>query len=422
MQRTARIIASLAVASLAFVACSSGTEPTNNAAGDCTTDKLATSFGSDRVSTFGAAATAVRPLAAQAKPTVKMGYFGDLTGANSSLVIGSREGAALAVKAANAAGNLKVNIEFVPKDNKDASGDTAPSIEQGFIQDASVVGVMGGAFSGETRAVGKLFKTAGLAHVSPSATGVDLTTFGWPFYRVLPNDDVQGPQAGDLVSKVLGCKNVAVIDDKSEYGAGLAKVVAETIEKNDGTVVVREGIEPTKDYTTVLDTIVAKSPDAVFYGGYDSELSLIVPQARAKGYKGLIISGDGSKGDKLLKVGKDADGVIVACPCLDPNVATGEAAKKFTADFTTEYGKAPGIYAAEGWDAAQVFIAAIDASDDDGTVTREEILAAVPKVEFQGITKAIKFTDKGEVEDQTIFAYIVKDGKYSLAGAIGELG
>lgn len=416
------MVASLAIFTLLASACASDDEggTGGDGAAACSAGKLkgfAAGLPGAPGKSYGAAAN-VHSLA-QGKPTVKIGFFGDLTGANSGLVVHIRDAAKLAIEQANASGALQVDVKFVPKDNKDAAADTAPAIEQSFIDDDEVVAVLGGAFSGETLAVGSLFAAAKLTHVSASATNPDITTKGWPFFRALSTDEVQGAKVAEVL-KGMGCAKIAVIDDKTDYGKGIAEFVNTNVKTQGLEVVAREGVEQkTADYGPLIDTIKASGADAVFYGGYYADGGNFLKQMREKSVNALWVCGDGCKDPELIKGAgaTNAEGVVLTCPCSDPNVSADPDSQKFAADYKTAYGKEVGIYGAEGYDSARIILDAIAASDDDGKVTRQEIFDHIDKLEgFNGITKDFTFDEKGEVAGGAIIVYGVK------GGAIKELG
>lgn len=357
------------------------------------------------------------------KPTVKIGFFGDLTGENSNLVTSSHNSALLAVKQANAAGNLKYNLEIEAVDNKGGGTDAAPGLAQKLIGDESVVGVIGPAFSGESKVTGELFAKAGLTTVTPSATNPALTENGWKtYFRALATDAVQGGQTGELIG-AMNCKTVAIINDKSEYGAGIAAAVSASVKKAGGEVVLEEGIEPTTDYTSVIDSVIPKKPDVLYYGGYVGQAPLVVKQYRDKGGTGLFMGGDGDKGAAFITGGgAAADGAVLTCPCLDPNASDDPKAKKFAKDYKAEYGSEPDIYSAEGWDVAQMYIAAVKAAGSTAP-TRESVLKFITDLkDFPGLSKSFTWTDKHEVEAGEItYAYVVKGGKFTLLGKISDL-
>ncbi|MHB8511266.1 MAG: branched-chain amino acid ABC transporter substrate-binding protein [Actinomycetota bacterium] len=358
---------------------------------------------------------------------VKIGFIGDLTGSNSSLVVPGRNAAELAFDQANASGALKVKIVFVPLDNKEANPATAPTLAHQLIGDKAVVGVIGPAFSGETSAVQPLFAAAGLTHITQSATRADLTAHGCKtFFRSVGGDTDQAKAAGDMAVKAKSCKAVAVVDDKSAYGAGYGDIAAQTVKDDGGSLVARESVAPTTDYTSLVDTISSKGADCVIYGGYEPQASILVKQIHTKGIKVLFISGDGSKSVKFVPhAGKAAaEGTIFTCPCLDANVSSAPAAKRFVAQYKAKFGVAPDIYAPEAYDVAQIFIYAIKACGS--AVTRACVLMQVTNLKnFVGLTKTFNWTTDPaslhEVTDKGVNIYTVKGGVIKLLGNVNTI-
>jgi branched-chain amino acid transport system substrate-binding protein len=418
-------VAILAALALLVGACGGDDGGTTPAALSCDPNSLKalgrTAGGASVAGEISAARVGAAPLA-QAKPEVKIGQMGDYTGSNSSLVIHARDAVKLAFKLANAAGDLPVTVTTVDLDNKEAAPATAPALAQRLINDPKVVGVVGPAFSGETSAVGPLFKQAGLTHITPSATRADLTAQGWnTFFRSVGGDTDQAAAGGKLLV-AMKCKKVALVNDKSAYGQGLAEIVKKELTAANVEVVLDEGIAPTTDYTTLVDSLLAKQPDAVFYGGYVAQGPLIVKQMRAKGVKAPFVCGDGCKDDKFVTDGgADAEGALFTCPCLDPNVSSAADAKDFVAKFRAEYNRAPGVYGAEGWDIAQMYIAAFKA----GKTTRADVLAYITALkDFKGLTKTFNWTTDPqalhEVTDKGVNIYAIRGGKLVLLGPIGK--
>lgn len=357
------------------------------------------------------------------KKVVKLGFLGDLTGGNAGLVVSAEKSAKLAIDQANARGDLQVSLQLEAKDNKDGSPDTAPALAQQLIGDPAIVGVIGPAFSGETKATGALFCQAGLTDITQSATRPDLTQNGWPtFFRALATDAVQGGQDGQYIVKGLHAKAIAVINDKSDYGAGLAEAVVKSVKDNGGNVVLDQGIEPTTDYTTIVDSVIAKKADVLYYAGYDKDAPLLEKQYRQKGGTALFMGGDGDKGTNFLKEGGAADeGAILTCPCLDPNASNDPAAQKFATDYKNTYGESAGIYSAEAWDVANMFIAAIKAGGTNPT--RKSVLDYITNLkDYKGLSKTFNWTPTHEVVGGDItYVYKVVNDKYTLLGKVTDL-
>ena len=163
-----------------------------------------------------------------------------------------------------------------------------------MLQDSSVVGVVGPAFSGPTKAVAKTYADANVGLISPSATNPDLTKQGFAtFHRVVPADNVEGVQAADWLAKKS--KKVFVIDDLSEYGKGAANVVRAQLKK-DGVQVNSEGVDAkTDDYGPIAQQVAQSGAGAMFYGGYDAQAGKLAKALKAASYKGIAMGGNGVK-------------------------------------------------------------------------------------------------------------------------------
>ena len=330
-----------------------------------------------------------------------IGVMGALSGANASIVLPSVEGAKLALKqwsAENEDCDIKI-VEF------DTEGDPAKAtpVATKMATDDTFLGVIGGAFSGETRATKAIFGDAGLTMVSQSATATDLTqTEPSPvFHRVVGYDDIQGAAIAKYLSDVVGAKKVFVIDNSDAYGEPLAaKVTSELgdlVVDSDKTQVAQTDFSPT------ISKVEAAKPDAIMYGGYIAEAAPLLKQLRDAGIETPFIGGDGLYGADFGKAaGSAGEGAIVTCPCVPIEDGT------FASDFEAETGAAPGAYAAEGFDAMNIFLDAFA----DGARTREEIEAFVDSYDEEGLTKQLAFDDNGDVavENVVIWAYKVVDG------------
>ncbi len=357
---------------------------------------------------------------ADGKKAYTIAYQGPLSGDNAQLGINMDNGVQLAIEQAKAKGDLPFDLSFV---NSDDVGDPAqaPAAARKLIDNASVVGVVGPAFSGATAASEPLFSQANLVSVSPSATRADLTDLGFTsFVRVVTGDTIQGAKMADFVSKSLKAKTAYVVDDKSAYGAGLAKFIKAEL-GTAGVTFKEEGLAPTKDYSAIATKVVGAKVDALIYGGYFAELALFAKALKAAGFKGAIVSGDGSKDDQLIKqAGAAAEGVYVTCACGGPVEKGNTDAEDFAKAYQAKFNVAPGTYSGEAFDAANVIIAAMKGLN--GNITRQSVTDAVKKTaDFPGITHKITFDERGEGGAGDIFAFQVKSGKIALLGNTDDL-
>ncbi len=389
------------------------------AAGDCNPATLRPAETTPSASAEG------RYRLAQAKPTRVIATFGDRTGENAQIIIPSHNAMDLAIRQANERGDLPVNLVFRPLDNRNGAPDTAPAIAQQFIGDPNVVAVLGGGFSGETAATGQLFADAGLLFFTASATRPDLTERGWrTFFRGLANDNAQGTAIIDVFEH-LGCERVAIVDDKSQYGEGLGNVAAEAARRAGMNVVLDESIEPTTDYTALVDSVIAANPQALFYSGYAAQFQLVARQLRERGYEGIISSGDGSKEEDIgQNIGvNEAENVVLTCPCPDINLSPDPEAQAFVQAYQRQFNQRPGIYAAEGYDVANTVINAIRTCGQNGAdaVNRACVLDNVRRSDYDGITKTMQFDENGQVRTGAVSVFVIRGGVVREVGPVDQL-
>lgn len=354
------------------------------------------------------------------KKTYTIAYMGPLSGADSALGINEVNGVELAIDEANAKGDLPFTLKLDKTfDDQGAEAQGQP-VSQRVVDQPAIVAVVGPAFSGVTKAAGQTFSDANLLFLSPSASRTNLTTLGFKtFGRLVAPDSAQGPEGANYIAKGLKAKKVYIISDKSEYGQGLADE-AEASLKTAGVTVVEEGVPAkTTNYRPIVAKIKTFAADVVYYAGYYSDAALFVKQLRADGVTAKFVSGDGTNDDQFIKgAGAAANGAFLTCGCGDPS--TDPNAAGFVSAYTAKYGSAPGAYSAEGYDAANAIIAAMKGLGDDAG-DRAKVADAVLKGSYKGLTKEVKFDDKGEVATRTIFVYEVKQGKRVVIGTTVEL-
>ncbi|WP_210441143.1 branched-chain amino acid ABC transporter substrate-binding protein [Nocardioides xinjiangensis] len=338
---------------------------------------------------------------------VTIAFFGPETGPAAGLGAPIIQGAQLALDEYNA--DAECQIEMLKFDSQ-GSPDEAPALATEAAGDEALIGIVGPAFSGESAAAGPIFAEAGLPTISPSATNPTLADNGWDtFHRVLGNDATQGPAAATYISDTLSSKATFVIDDASEYGAGLAQEV----EGGLGDVVV--GTDTIQagdtDFSATAQRVTASKADTVFFGGYYAEATILVSQLKDAGFDGTFVAADGVKDPAFLDAGKDAEGSVLTCPCI-PN--TDPAVAEFASAYEEAFGEAAGTYAAEAYDAANVFLDGIA----EGIDNREEMLEFVNNYDEAGVTKQVSFDEKGEPSEVHVYSYKVEGGEIVPEGEI----
>ncbi|MBB1254982.1 branched-chain amino acid ABC transporter substrate-binding protein [Streptomyces alkaliterrae] len=349
--------------------------------------------------------------------TYKIAFQGPLSGENVQLGENMENGIKLAIDEANASGDYDFKIEYVPVDDM-GQPDKATAAAQKAL-DQEVIAVIGPAFSGAADTAAEFYKDAKVPAVSSSATRPDLTTKGYDtFFRAVPNDSAQGAGMAKYFKEATDAKTVVVVDDKTDYGVGLADV-AEKALNDAGIKAIRQSApQKTPDYSAAARKVANTKADGMIYAGYYEDAGPFAKKLDEAGFKGVKISGDGSNDPSFVKLaGSAANGWKLTCPCTDPTQE--EATKKFAADYEKEFKRAPGTYSAESYDVAKMIISEIDKLGDD--VSREGLLKALKTVKYQGLTKEFTFDKNGEFQNQTIYLYQVKDGKIEYEGNIDDL-
>jgi branched-chain amino acid transport system substrate-binding protein len=337
----------------------------------------------------------------------KIGMFGALTGPNANLGIYIRNGAKLAIDEYNAKNSAcKVTLT-----DFDSQGDPtqAPGLAKKAIDDKTIVGIVGPAFSGESKAADPLFNEAGLVTITPSATNPKLADNGWKtFFRALGNDNTQGPAAARYIKDTIKSTKVFVVDDASEYGKGLADIVRKDlgalVGSNNDTIQQKQ-----TDFGPTVIKVKASGADTLFFGGYAPEAAPLVKQLRDAGWKGIFVTDDGVKDQSYLDNAKtSAEGTIITCPCAPP-----DSAPDFAAAYKKAYNVDPNTYSGEGFDSAQILLDGIAAGK-----VRAGMVDFVKSYDKKGVTKQLKFDAKGESSDVTVYAYKVEGGKIVTVGVI----
>lgn len=330
-------------------------------------------------------------------PPVSIAMAGALNGPDAALGINIKDGVQLAVDKHNAANpGCQVQLKTF-----DTEGDPqkATQIAPQIVDDAFTIGLVGPAFSGETKATGSVFDQAGLVAATASATNVTLSEQGWKtFFRGLANDGVQGPSVANYMKNSLGNKKVCVVDDSTDYGLGLAQAVRETlgpVADSACNISVKKG---DKDFSAAVTQVKGQSPDAVFYSGYYAEAAPFVQQLRDGGYTGKFVSGDGTKDPEFVKqAGESSKDALLSCPC-------GPASKEFADEYTKKFGQAPGTYSTEGYDLGTIMLKGIDS----GAITRPALLDFVRNYQGQGVARKYQWTENGELTTTLIWMYKVQ--------------
>ena len=339
---------------------------------------------------------------------IKLAFLGALSGDNGNLGQNMVNGAKIAIDAFNKK-NPACQVGFDTSFDSQGAPDQATPLADKVVNDASIVGLIGPGFSGETKATMPKFEAANLAMITPGATNAKLSTNNWKmFHRILANDDKQAPGVVKLITGTIAGKKVGVIDDASDYGKGLADAVRKGLAAAD---VANAQIDPkAADFSAAIGAMKTAGVDTIFYGGYYAEAAKLVKQLRDAGVKATFVSGDGS----LDKGFTDNAGAAAEGAYLTATGAPADVNADFQAAFKAAYKTDPALYSPEAYDCAQVFLAGIAA----GKVTRKDLAAFVSAYDAPGITKQIKFDATGEPIGDAVYYYVVSSGAISAKGLI----
>jgi len=339
---------------------------------------------------------------------VKIGHAAPLTGGIAHLGKDNENGARLAIDEANAKGMTiggeKIVFEMLSEDDE-GKPDKGPIIAQKFV-DAKVAGVVGHLNSGVTIPASSVYNQAGVPMISGSATNPKLTEQGFNnVFRTVGRDDQQGPAIASYLSAQYKPKTVAVIDDATSYGEGLANEVEKTLKAAGVVVLPREkGTDKTTDWKAILTKLKGKNPDAVFYGGMDLGAGPMLRQGRELGLKAVFAFGDGACTDKMKELAGDAsEGMI----CSQAGIPVQAASKEFLNAFKAKFNTDPLIYAPFTYDAANLIITAMQKAN---SVDPAVYLPELAKLDFRGASGRIEFDQRGDRKDAEMTIFIMKGG------------
>ncbi len=342
---------------------------------------------------------------------IKIGSVSPLTGPQAHLGKDNENGARLAVDEINAAGltlgGKKMHIDLLSEDDQ-ADPKTATIVAQKLV-DSGVVGVIGHLNSGSTIPASTIYHAAGIPQISPSATAIAYTAQGYnTAFRVMTNDEQQGHVLGQYAVNKLDAKKIAVIDDRTAYGQGLADEFVKAAEAAGAEIVAREyTTDRSTDFMAILTSIKSKSPDLIFFAGMDPQAGPMARQMRQLGLKTQLLGGDGMQTPEFIKLaGAYAQGAIASNPGLTLDSMPG--GKDFKEKFTQRFGPIQN-YAPYAYDAVYVMVNAMKRAD---SAKPSKYLPELGKTDYQGVTGRIRFDSKGDVSGGAVTLYQVKNGAW----------
>ena len=351
---------------------------------------------------------------AQAQTVIKIGHVAPLTGNQAHLGKDNENGARLAIEDLNEKklkiGGQDVKFELLPEDDA-ADPKQGTAVAQKLV-DAKVAGVIGHLNSGTTIPASKIYSEAGIPQISPSATNPKYTLQGYKTaFRVVANDGQLGGTLGRYAVKELKGKAIAIIDDRTAYGQGVADEFEKSVKAAGGKLVGREFTnDKATDFAAILTKLKGGKPDVVFFGGMDAVAGPMLRQMKQLGVKAKFMGGDGICTAELAKLAGDSmgDDQVV---CAEAGGVTAKQEKgldDFKARFKQKFNAEVQIYAPYVYDATMVMAAAMQKANsaDPG-----KYLPELAKISYNGVTGTIAFDAKGDIKDGTLTLFTYKKGQ-----------
>ena len=294
-------------------------------------------------------------------------------------------------------------------------GAAGVTVAEQFSADPNILGVIGPMCSGSIVPAEDIYAANHVVMITPSGTAVAVTAQGYEtVFRTVPNDDLQAQVTVDYLTKELGLTSIAIIDDQSIDGEGLAPAVKQKFEAAGGTVTSFEGINRGEsDYSAVVSTSMTGSPQGVYFGGMDAEGMKLVVQFRAANFSGVFFGPDGIKSQPSFA---DAAGAAAEGAYMTFGAVGGAAGyDDFLAAFKAKFGGDPVAYGPGSYDATLILLQAADrvaTVDANGNLVigRKALADSIRATPFTGVTGHLEFDQSGDLKVVSISVFQVKGG------------
>lgn len=349
---------------------------------------------------------------------VRIGAAAPLTGNQAHIGKDNESGTRMAIDDANDKGIIiggrKIHFELISEDDQ-ADPKAATIVAQKLVDD-NVKGVIGHLNSGTTIPAAKIYSDNNIPQISPSATAVNYTAQGYKTaFRVMANDAQQGHVLGGFAVRNLGAKRIAVIDDRTAYGQGLADEFIKAAQQAGAQIVAHEYTnDKAVDFTALLTSVKGKQADLLFYGGMDPQAGPMSKQIKALALNVKFMMGDGGYTPEYIKLaGEAAEGSYASLPGVPLNKMPG--GKEFETRFVAKFQPIQ-LYAPYCYDAVNVMIAAMQKAD---SVEPSKYLPELSKTNMPGVTAQIQFDSKGDLQGGAITIYQVQKGKWQALETLG---
>ena len=349
------------------------------------------------------------------EPVIRIGHVAPTSGGIAHLGKDNENGARMAIDELNAAGTMiggkQVKFEMLAED--DAGDPKQGTAVAQKLADSKVNGVVGHLNSGTSIPASKIYSDAGIPQISPSATNPKFTRQGFKTtFRVVADDVHLGGTLGRYAVKELKGKSIAVIDDRTAYGQGVAEEFTKAVKASGGSIAETQfTTDKATDFSAILTAIKAKEPDVVFFGGMDAVAGPMIRQMKQLGINAKFMGGDGICTGELPKLaaGAMADGQVVCAEAGGVEGTQKAAMDEFYKKYKAKFGIDVQVYAPYVYDSVNVMVAAMVKA---GSADPKVYLPVLAKTEgFKGVTGVISFDEKGDVKNGALTLYTYKGDK-----------
>lgn len=287
----------------------------------------------------------------------------------------------------------------------------ATTVAQKFVSDSSVLVVVGPSSSGNTQAVGPLFKNANMAFISGSGTATNLTDGTYPtFFRVVAKNSLEGAFDAKLITDTLHAKKVAIVDDQSSYAVGLADDVQKAL-KSSGISVSRQSVNQKQiDYASVVSKISSDTDVVYLPWQIAANGQLFAQQMQQQNKKAVIVGSDGLASQSEFH----PEGAYVTG--FSPDITQVAADADIVKAFQAKYSGSISTYGPPEYTATIVALTALSKACAAGQLNRKGVLAAVKATNLPSsiLGVPISFTASGDLTGAKFYVFKVEKGKYVM--------
>jgi len=350
---------------------------------------------------------------------VKIGFAGPLSGPSDRIGKDLENGANLAISDVNRShpkiGGRAVTFTLVSEDDQ-SDPRTAVTVAQRLV-DAGVVGVVGHWNTGTSIPASRIYNTAGIPEIAPASTGHQYTQQGYATaFRAMGHDDIGGSYTGRYAVQTLKAKRIAVLDDRTAFGSGLADQFVKGVKAAGGSVLVREYVtDKTTDFNAVLTSLKGKKVDLIFFGGLDVQAAPIARTIHQLGLNARLLGAGGFVSQTFLKLAHaNGEGVTALEPGLP--IARMPRGKAFEAAYKARFHAPIELHAPFAYDATRALIAAMQVAN---STEPAKYLPALKKLNYAGVTGRIAFDKEGNLLNPAFTIFQVQKGAWVPVTTLG---